>query len=223
MIKKAEDLTGPRVVIFDLDGTLVEFHRDYLFSETAKILERMNHPAVELELLQSSFAAFDYFRFVTDPDQDGFVERFWTHFDWDNFPQAKPIGEAQDVLRRLRQLGMMTAVATARLGTAEKVRQDLEHSGLLDYLPLIVARESEETHWTDKRSHIEAICKHYSVAPAEAVMVGDIPADISSARAAGVGLTVAVLSGGIERSVLEKENPDHIIADISGLIGVLFP
>ena len=223
MIKHDRYLSGPRVVIFDLDGTLVEFHRDYLFSETAKILDKLNHPPVEIDALHASFAAFDFFRFVIDPEPDNFIARFWSHFDWDNFPSAKPIEQARDILKELRQAGIETAVATARLGSADKVREDLQHSGLLDYLTLIVSREDEATHWTDKRGHIETICARFGVSPAETAMVGDIPADIASARACGVGHAVAVLSGGIDPEVLKAHAPDHIIPDISSLLRVLYP
>ena len=223
MIEEINVLKGPRVVIFDLDGTLVEFHRDYLFAETMKILDRLNHPPVEIELLQSSFAAFDYFRFVIDPDPDEFITRFWSHFDWDNFPSARPIEQARDVLSRLREAGIETAVATARLGTAEKVRGDLLASGLLDYISIIVSREDEAIHWTDKRLHIERICSFFGVGPEDTAMVGDIPADITSARAAGVGIVVAVESGGIDPEVLAAHRPDFLLPDISTLLAVLYP
>ena len=44
--------------------------------------------------------------------------------------------------------------------------------------------------------------------PAETVMVGDVPTDVTSAAKVGVGTTVAVKSGGIKEEVLREAKPD---------------
>lgn len=51
------------LVLFDLDGTLIEFHHQYLFEQTHRILEQLGHPPVQQTILNDCFSDFDYFRF----------------------------------------------------------------------------------------------------------------------------------------------------------------
>ena len=50
------------------------------------------------------------------------------------------------------------------------------------------------------------------------MMIGDIPPDIESAKRAGLGFSVAVLSGGIEQGVLEAAKPDLLVENIADLL-----
>ena len=55
-----------KLAIFDLDGTLVEFPREFLFSESERIMKLISHPEVERSVMLESFADFDFFRFLLD-------------------------------------------------------------------------------------------------------------------------------------------------------------
>ena len=207
-----------RLAIFDLDGTLIEFHREYLFTEAGRILRVMGHSEIPLETLAQSFAAFDFFRFVESKKRDLFVEEFWRHFDWDGFPQAAVISGAREVLEDLQSHGVVITLATARLADEQRLRDDLAHTGLLPYFTAIAGRESESTHWTDKTGHIARISELTGIAPNEAMMIGDIPADIESAKKSGVAVTYAVESGGIARDVLARHTPTAILPDVGHML-----
>ena len=64
--------------------------------------------------------------------------------------------------------------------------------------------------------------RRHGVSPAEAVYVGDTPAAVAAARAAGMG-AVSVLTGAGDSALLSASGPDWIVASARRLPGVLEP
>ena len=211
-----------KLVIFDLDGTLVEFHHDYLFEEADRIIDTLDHPPVERTALESCFSAFDFFNFVVWDEKDHFVSKFWEMFDHDNYPLPIPFRYTDSTLKGLADLNVKSCIVTARMTTEQKLIDQLSHTSILDTMDVVVPRTDETIHWTDKRQMILDACERVGVSPAEAALVGDIPSDVTSAKNAGTKLSVAVESGGIERKVLEGSKPDIVLPDVGSLIKALF-
>ncbi len=57
--------------------------------------------------------------------------------------------------------------------------------------------------------------------PGAVVVVGDTVSDLEAGRAAGAGAVVGVLSGAHDEAALAAASPTAIIADVTGLLGVL--
>jgi len=210
-----------RLVIFDLDGTLIEFHHEYLFSQTERIIRKFGHPETERQVLEHHFSIFDYFGFVREDERDNFIEKFWTEFDWNSFPTPVPIEGVVDALVELNSKNIATSIATSRFATAKDIKKTLEPTNLLKYISHIVPRPGDHVHWTDKRAQLLEVCKLHQVDPSQAMMIGDIPPDIKCAKDVGIGLAVAVRSGGIKENLLQAENPDHIIESVKDILSVL--
>lgn len=212
----------PKLVIFDLDGTLIEFHHEYLFSQTEEILFQLKHPPVSRGELQSSFAAFDFFRFFCGEERDGFVESFWSMFDWENFPSPKLFCGAYETLEKLVEQEIKVAITTSRFVDAEELREELRETRILPFLSSLITRTNDHFHWTDKRGLIRETCELLAIAPEHTLMVGDIPPDIMSAKEVGVRTTVGVISGGIREDVLAEAGPDLILQGVGELMGWMF-
>ena len=204
------------LIIFDLDGTLIEFHHEYLFEQTFRILEQFQHPPVARETLEHHFSSFEYFAFVQH-QQEEFTEAFWNAFDWANFPKAQVLPNTLSTLENLIGQGFSLAIATARLTPEETLREELAHTGLLNHISHVASRSCKSIDWRDKRKMLLDVCLAHNVEPGRAMMIGDVPADIESAKAAGIGLSIAVKSGGIKEDILAGTNPDFILDSIADL------
>ena len=55
-----QKLQAAELFIFDLDGTLVEFHHEYLFNQAHAIIEKLSHPPIAPDVLENFFSAFDF-------------------------------------------------------------------------------------------------------------------------------------------------------------------
>lgn len=220
---KTKQLSGMQLAIFDLDGTLVPFHRGYLFEQTASILKSLKRPPVHQSMLEECFAAFDYFRFVIEHERESFMRQFWELFDHASYPAPQPFPGVVEMMQELRANGVRTALVTARASSRAEVQSALECAGLGALFDSVRSREDQSLHWQNKQPMIELTCRELGVDPQQALMVGDIPSDVTSARAAGLGSAVAVTSGGIRRDVLELSRPDLILDKVTELIDALIP
>ena len=204
-------------VLFDLDGTLIEFHHEYLFSQAELIIPDLAHDPVERSILEHHFAEFDFFGFVTEDKRNAFIESFWERFDWGGFPDPSLLPGITEMIQALHGNEMRTAIVTSRFTPVETLTEVLTPTGLIDFMHHVRTRPGDHIHWTDKRQMILDACAELGISPEKAVMVGDIPTDIESARDVGIGKTVAVLSGGVRRPVLERAKPD-LILEHAGLL-----
>ena len=212
-------MLSPRLIIFDLDGTLVEFPKSYLFNELERILPIIQVNVPSSDLVEHYFSDFNFFGFADD--QHHVQNSYWHHFNWENFPSSRAFDFTNTVLSQLTTLNISSAIATARHCKYQELVDDLHSTGMLDFLHHIEARQSQEQDWKDKRPQIEKILNLTSCDPKDAIMVGDIPADIESAKECGLGASVAVLTGGIKEEILKSYNPDFILPDISHLFSLI--
>lgn len=207
----------PKLALFDLDGTLVRFPKEFLFLQVEEVLARLELPAVERHLLEDAFADFDFFRWVAPGIRETFMDTYWELFDWERYPKPLIIPGALDALKSIKDGGTDIGIVTSRHESEEAIRSDLESTELLPYVSFIIPRGGDDKHWSDKTFQIRQACRNTGIEPADTLLVGDVPPDISSARIVGVGKTAAVLTGGIRREILEKSNPDFILNDVGEL------
>ena len=211
-----------RLVIFDLDGTLVHFPFEHLFSTAERVIEELSLPSVGRTEIERCFAAFTFFDLVAHHQRDIFSQELATQLHGMEYPVSEVFEDTIPVLKELKKAGLSLAVATARSTTVDLLQTQLGHTGMVPHFSAWAVRNSHEDDWQDKSSQILNVCRQLEVDPGQAVMVGDIPCDISSAKAVGIGKTVALTSGGIHREVLEKESPDFLCSCLTELLACGF-
>ncbi len=136
--------------------------------------------------------------------------------DVERYP-PRPVGDLAGLLGRLAGRGLVLGMATmddecAALATVERL-------GLGAHLAFVAGCDSGFGHKPGPGMAL-AFCAATGVPPAETAVVGDTPADLLMARAAGCALAVAVRGGGAEEARLAPL-ADRLIDDVHGLEAVL--
>ncbi|WP_431977540.1 HAD-IA family hydrolase [Micromonospora haikouensis] len=209
---------GVRAVVLDLDGVLVDSlavareafalaYAEVVGGGVAPVDEYCRHPGRYLP---------DVLRLMGLPAAmaDPFVRESnrLAHL-------VTPVPGAAGLLGVLRGRGIGLAVATGRSGVRAR---DL--LGRLDLLRLVdhVVGSDEVAHPKPAPDIVRRALELLDVAPADALMVGDAPSDLASARAAGV-LAVAALWGESDAATLLAAGPDVVLAGLGELLPLCDP
>jgi pyrophosphatase PpaX len=207
------------VVLFDLDGTLIDSGPIILASMRHATRTILDREFADEELLAhvGGWGLHEQMRVFDEDRVDELVTCYRAHneplhagLDW--CTGMKP------VLDRLAEdghtLGLVTTKSRKTVGLAFAALP------LEDYFGVVVASDDTRRHKPHPEPLLHAAAR-LGVPPRTCVYVGDAPFDVRAAKAAGMG-SVAVAWGGIHaRARLEDEQPDAIVSVAEELLGVV--
>jgi phosphoglycolate phosphatase-like HAD superfamily hydrolase len=230
----------PALIIFDKDGTLINFHA--LWGAWATELARRLEAATGQKLADALFAAIDF---------DPATGQIAPHGHLAITPVA---GMKQVTLEVLRSAGLSHRAAEAALASAWHVPDPVTLAQPLADLPTlfnalrahnakIAIATSDDRTPTQKLldalgiapfvdalacaddgipikpapDMILTICRQLNISPARSVMIGDNPDDLKMGQRAEVGLTIGVLSGVSSAEEL-KPHTDLLLSSIEMLL-----
>ncbi|HEU0335071.1 MAG TPA: HAD-IA family hydrolase [Gaiellaceae bacterium] len=208
------------VVLFDLDGTLID--------SGPIIVASMKHAArtvlgreVEERLLTAAIGGPGLVAQMEalDPERvDDLVAAYRAH----NEPlheELEAFWEVVEVLPRLREQGRRLGIVTAKRRTTVQLAFD-RLPGLESNFDVVIGADDTERHKPDPAPLLEALDR-LGAGPAESAYVGDSPFDVRAAKAAGM-FAIAVAWGGIHgEAVLRGEEPDAYVERAEELLDVL--
>jgi pyrophosphatase PpaX len=207
------------VVLFDLDGTVVDSGAIILASMRHATREVLGADYGDEELLQAvggpgleaQFAVFA-------PDQVDELVRVYRAHNEPLHDELQACVGMEDVIVRLHDEGRRLGVVTAkRRATVELAFARVSIAHLFE---TVVGGDETELHKPDPAPLLLA-AERLGVDPTTAAYVGDSPFDIRAAKAAGM-YAVAVTWGRIhDRSRLEREEPDAIAESAEELLELL--
>jgi len=209
-----------RVVLFDLDGTLIDSGPIILAS-----MQHATRTVLGREIAYEELAAtvggqglVSQMR-ALDPDRvDELVEVYKEHND-PLHETLEAFDDFLDVLPRLRADGRRLGIVTAKRHRTVQLALD-RFPELAEQFEVVVGYEDTERHKPAPEPVLFAL-ERLAATPAEAAYVGDSPFDIEAAKAAGV-FAVAVGWGGIHGDErLLEEKPDAFVREPSELLDVL--
>ncbi len=180
-------MTGPRLVVFDWDGTLMDSEAHIVGSMEAAMADLDLEPPPRERIrsiigLGLAEALQELFPERPDPAfRAALVERYRARFFAADAPGALFPG-ARETLGILREAGHVLAVATGK--SRRGLDLALAQTGLGECFA--VTRCADETRSKPHPQMLEEILAATGSTPAEAVMVGDTEFDLAMARAAGV-------------------------------------
>jgi pyrophosphatase PpaX len=197
------------VVLFDLDGTVVDSGSIILASMRHATREVLGQEFGDDELLQSvGGPGLEAQMAVFAPDRVDELVRVYRAHNEPLHEELEACLGMEAVLVRLQQEGRRLGVVTAkRRATVELAFVQVRLGHLFE---TVIGGDETERHKPDPAPLLLA-AERLRVLPGDCAYVGDSPFDVRAARAAGM-YAVAVTWGRIhDRSLLEREQPDAIV------------
>jgi pyrophosphatase PpaX len=209
-----------RIVLFDLDGTLIDSGPIILASmqhAVRSVLDREIPPA-ELQMTIGGQGIVAQMTAI-DPDHvDELLQAYKEHNDGLH-ETLEAFDELLALLPGLKAEGRKLGIVTAKRHRTVGLALD-RFPALASAFDVVVAFEDTSRHKPDPEPVLLAVEKLVGT-PGEAVYVGDSPFDIGAAKAAGV-FSVAVGWGGIHSEErLLAEEPDAFVHAPEELLGVI--
>lgn len=212
--------TAFRAVVFDLDGTIVD--------SVELIVQSFQHAA--REVLKREMSREESIANVGRPlheqmvmispehaDELVAVYREWNHREHDRM--LKLYDGILHLLHSLQVAGVKLGLVTSKSRYTTQMAFDL--TGIECYFDATICAD-ESPRNKPSPDPILLCLERLGVEPADAAYVGDAPADIQAALAAGVH-AVGVTWGVFEASTLEAEKPDilvHTVSELGEVLGV---
>jgi len=205
-----------KLVIFDLDGTLVDSSND--------VVECFNY-ALKMEGLKPA-PDYDIKKTIGYPLQEvlsryGDSERLYKHFTTLSRQimgnKTVLLNNVEETLKSLKINGFTVAIATT------KTRQNTERVLKLLEIETYISELScgdDVKNVKPAPDVIIRLLKIHEIKGNEALMVGDTINDIITGRRAGVK-SAAVLAGFDSVELIKSENPDWILDDLNGVLEIV--
>lgn len=206
----------PRVVLFDIDGTLVSLGGVGRAAMQRAMTEEWG---IEDPLLGISFAgATDggvAARVGGERPREGVWRRYLRYLSALLRPGAgAPLPGVVELLEELSGSGVSLGLLTGNLSGSARLK--LEHVGLWSRFDLGYCAFAEDHD--DRRVMAERAVER--CAGARVVIVGDSSADVMAAKHVGVPVLVTT-TGPEPREQLERLEPDHLVSDLTQTADVL--
>lgn len=234
------DLSQFRLIIFDKDGTLIDF--DAMWGGWVESLAARLEAATGQYLAHALYATLNYdavtrraraggrlavtpmaglfeltAKFLGDhglspAEAEDALQRSW--FIPDPVNSARPLVDLHHVFSVMRERGLKIAIATSDDRTPTLAT--LANLGLAQMVDVVVAAD-DGVPLKPAPDMVWAVCRATGVEPSQAIVVGDGLPEMEMARAAGAGLAVGVTSGVSSAEILAP-CADMVLDNIRDLV-----
>ncbi len=190
-------------VIFDIDGTLTSTN-ELIFSTFKHITEKYLHKSMTNEEIISLFGPTED-KIIEDwfGEDAEKVKRDYYSFYTDNHAMADIYPGMKELLHLLKEKNVLLSIYTGKGREATLIT--LKKLGIYDYFDLIITGSDVKEHKPSPEG-IEIFLDKYSLGKEKVLMVGDAPADIKAARAAGIKVASVVWDSYAYEKVLLMES-----------------
>ena len=208
-----------KLIIFDLDGTLVNAYRAVARSLNYA-LQKVNLSSVDHETIRRSVGWGDrnlIKRFVPEKDLEKVLSIYRKHHQEALKTGTTFLPGAKGVLRRLSQKGYRLAIASNRPTHFTKII--LRHLKIHGCFECVLCGDKVK-HPKPAGDILKGILKKFSVQPSAALYIGDMTIDAQTGRNAGVK-TVIVVTGSSTWAEVKKYRPYKIIRKLTDVMALI--
>lgn len=202
-------------VLLDLDGTIVDTN-ELIIASFINTLESngldpltreqiIPHMGLTLEQQLRAFSGVD--------DVTSYITAYREYSAIHHDAMVAPFPEVNEVLARLQAAGIKLGVVTTKI--RPNTLKVLEMFQLDQFMQVIITQDDVE-HTKPHPQPIERAMEALGSSPERTLMVGDSPADLQSASAAGV-MSAAVAWSLKGEEELSKYHPQYILHSMSDL------
>ena len=208
-----------RLIIFDLDGTLVDAYRA-ICSSVNFVLKRLNYPRQPDAVIRRKVGWGDenlLKPFVSPKELPKALRLYRKHHGKSLLRYARLLPAAGFVLERLQDKGYKLAVASNRPTKFSRII--IRHLAIGEYFDYVLCADKLK-HRKPHPEILRKIMKKFFLKPACTLYVGDMAIDAQAGKRAGVK-TIIVTTGSSSKQEIRRRKPYKIIAKISQLFDIL--
>ncbi|WP_028533453.1 pyrophosphatase PpaX [Paenibacillus sp. UNC217MF] len=208
-----------RTVLFDLDGTIIDTNELIIETFLHVLRDKTPSPFTREHIIPSmGLTLEEQLRIFTGQDQVDELVAAYRKYNLERHDElVREFPYVKEVMADLHASGIQLGVVTTKMrATTERA---LRMFGLIDYLSTIVTVQ-DVNHPKPHPEPVLRAVEALQANPAQTIMVGDSPADILSANAAGV-ISCGVAWSLKGETVLSQYEPRHIIHDMRDLYALV--
>jgi phosphoglycolate phosphatase len=218
------DPRSMKLVIFDLDGTLIDSRQDLIQSVNA-MLRHVKHPELPGEVVASYVgdgAPMLVRRALGDPDDENFfkqaLEFFLSYYREHKLDHTRVYDGIPEALKQIQSNGTERKMAVLSNKPVHPSRAIVDALGLANYFVRVYGGNSFETKKPDPLG-VNKLLSETGARPQDAIIVGDSSIDVLTGRNAGI-VTCGVTYGFAPHTLCEA--PPDVVIDNPKELGELF-
>ena len=206
-----------KLVIFDLDGTLVDAYPAIIESFNFT-MQKLGYPKRKGSVIRKAVGWGDenlLKPFIKKEDLPKALSIYRKHHKESLVRKSKVFSGVFKVLDFLKRKKIKVAIASNRPTKFSLIL--IRHLGLDRYIDYVLCADKIE-HIKPHPYLLNKIIKHFKVLPSESLYVGDMTIDVQAGNSAGIK-TVIVTTGSSNKKEIKKYKPFKIIRKIADLLG----